>query len=34
MGYLAGLSVFDNLVYAAMIRLQGTLEAKLDRVQT
>ncbi|CAN0540955.1 unnamed protein product, partial [Scytosiphon promiscuus] len=31
-GFLPGLSVFDNLVYAAMIRLPGSLEAKLSRV--
>ncbi|CAM9405066.1 unnamed protein product [Sphacelaria rigidula] len=33
-GFLDGLSVFDNLVYAAMLRMPGTLEAQVNRVET
>lgn len=32
-GFLEGLSVFDNLVYAAMVRTPGTLEDQVGRVE-
>lgn len=33
-GFLEGLSVFDNLMFAAMLRVPGTLEAQTTRVET
>lgn len=33
-GFLDGLTVFDNLVYACMLRMPGSLEAQISRVET
>ena len=33
-GYLDGLTVLENLVYAAMLRFPGTVEEQSLRVQT
>lgn len=33
-GYLEGLTVLDNLVYAAMLRFPGTVEQQSRRVHT